>query len=1360
MMEKRRSTGIRISQTVGKHPLTGRLILACLFCLACALHASGRDSADKEYYFSNLDIDHGLSQNTVLAILQDSKGFMWFGTKDGLNRYDGTGFRVFKHEDSNPHSLGNNYITELFEDQNGLLWIGTDAGAYVYRAEQDCFSRFGKRTHDGERVKHMVRAITQDNMGRIWLAVEEQGLFCYDTTADSLYLYRPESYIKGLTSNVECLAFDGKGTLWAGFYGQGLYYSDDGMRTLRAYRTEEDEPFADDVVTEILSGAYNCLYVCSLKHGVTEIDLNSHRLSVLLQYDETGEQVYCRELLQTSDRKLWAGTESGLYLLDQATGRLKHLRSDEHDIFALADNAIYSLCQSRDGGIWIGTYFGGVDYYPHTRTYFAKYYPGRYANMHGKRVREFCTDNKGTLWIGTEDGGLHLFDPATGEIDFFGPSRDFSNIHGLCMDGDQLWVGTFAKGLKVIDTRTGRVVRSYTKTSSPRSLADNSIFSICRTKSGSIWLGTLFGLMRYCPQTDDFERIPRLAGKFVYQVKETSDGNLWIGTYADGVYRLDVGRGHWTHYTHQEDDSTSLSYNKVISIFEDSSRRLWFSTQGGGLCLFHPETESFSSFGIADGLPNDVVYQIVEDNRGTLWFTTNNGLVNFDPDKKSVIKTYTTDNGLLCNQFNFCSGFKASDGTIYFGSIEGFVAFDPSTFSESAVMPTPVITDFMLFNKKMYAGAPGSPLKKSITYTDKVELDAGQNSFSLRIAALGSEISQRNPMRYKLENFDKDWITAGKSQLVTYSNLKSGHYTFRVKASDSDGIWSPGECRLHISVRPPFYLSAWAWVAYVLLLAACSTAIFRHFRQRTLRERRVQKEKFEREKEREIYHAKIDFFTNVAHEVRTPLTLIKGPLENILQRKQMDAETREDLNIMQQNTERLLHLTNQLLDFRKTETEGYRLNFAECDISCILQDTFHRFTPLARQKGMDFVLDKPENSVYAHVNEEAFTKIISNLLGNGLKYAATFLHVRLTEDKARQTFSIRTENDGTPVPISLREKIFQPFVRYDGKMTDGTGIGLALARSLAELHRGTLTMETDKQSNVFLLTLPAKQDMAISLPTGKQQEKPQEPSAGTRTFPDGSEEKTDRNTILIVDDNPDMRTFVSRLFAHEYAILNASNGQEALDMLDRHMVSLVVSDVIMPVMDGFELCRRIKSGLDYSHIPVVLLTAKTNMQSKVAGLEIGADAYIEKPFSPEYLQASVHSLISNRDKLRRSFATSPFVTAKTMATNQTDEDFIRKLDEVIRANLSNPDLTTDDMAEALCMSRSNLYRKIKGVVNLSPNEYLRVERLKHAAQLMKEGKVRINEISYMVGFSSPSYFSKCFFKQFGVLPKDFSGEKA
>lgn len=1332
-------------------------ILIIIVCLICTIVCNAQ-TIGGHYYLKNLNIRDGLSQNTVNDILQDRTGFMWFGTKDGLNRYDGSSFRKFKYDRADRQSIGNNYILALYEDIEGNIWVGTDVGLYIYYPERDCFEAFKQLSNENTTIDYAAAMITGDGNGDVWITAERQGLFHYNLRTKELKNYTLKNF-PFLTSNVNCVVFDNNGTTW--IYGNGLFYSKDGLQTISPFISSDGKKvFEGDPLMKVVLGTYNCLYTASVGGGIKEVNLGSGKVRDLLLTDETGERIWCRELMLSSDDELWIGCESGIYIYNLRTDKYTHLRGSMYDPYSLSDNAIYSLCKDREGGIWMGSYFGGINYYPHSYTYFERYYPkGAEDGLHGKRIREFCQDKQGKLWIGTEDGGLNRFDPLTKEFNFFSKSLAFTNVHGLCSIGNELWVGTFSKGLKVIDINTGTILRSYQYDGSPHSLNDNNVFAICKTAAGDIYVGTGCGLMHYNKQQDHFETIPELFGIFVYDVKEDKDGNLWLATYVNGVYRYDVGKKKWKNYTHDEKDEKSLSNNKVLSVFEDSRRNIWLTTQGRGLCLFHPETENFTRYDTSNGLPNDVVYQMVEDNDGVFWLTTNSGLARFNPTLGDV-KVYTTANGLPSDQFNYRSSFKDKDGTIYFGSIEGFVAFNPKTFSENNYVPSAVITDFLLFNKEMRAGAQYSPLKKNITFSDKLLLRADQNSFSFRLAALGYQAPKMNKLMYKLDGFDEEWLTVGESPLVTYSNLHYGDYVFRVKASNSDGIWNKEETTLQIRILPPFYLSVWAYIIYVLLSIGFFVYLYLYLKHRNNRRQQRQMEKFEQEKEREIYNAKFDFFTNVAHEIRTPLTLIKGPLENIILKKNVDIETREDMNIMKQNTERLLNLANQLLDFRKTESQGFSLNFTRCNIKEVVKETYLRFTSLAKQKGLEFTLKVPADDFYAHVNKEAFIKILSNLQSNAMKYAESHVQILLEFNQTVENgeFYIRTINDGILVPDTMKEEIFKPFVRFDGegsgRVTTGTGIGLALSRSLAELHRGSLRMVEGEQANVFCLTLPTTQDNAIIMDSefaGNIDLPTESPTKGGERM----ENNESRYTVLVVEDNPDMLSFVNRQLAHEYVVLTATNGEEALHLLDENFVNIVVSDVVMPVMDGFELCKTVKSKLDYSHIPIILLTAKTNIQSKVEGLELGADAYIEKPFSPEYLLAAISSLIKNREKMRQAFAKSPFVAANTMALTKADEEFIKKLNEIILSNLHNPEFSMEDIAEILNMSRSNFYRKIKGVLDLTPSEYLRIERLKRAAQLLRDGENRVNEICYMVGFNSPSYFSKCFLKQFGVLPKDF-----
>lgn len=1349
-------------------------LLLCLLTNAPSARCSVNQQ-DTRYYFQRLNSKDGLSQNTVHAILQDSQGFMWFGTKDGLNRFDGLTFRVFRKEGG---TLGTNFITTLYEDTDGNIWVGTDIGVYVYSKETESFSKFTINSNRNTVITQPVTSILGDKAGNIWISVDSQGLFSFNKKTRKLQNYQFNGPGQMVTGNVTHFLFDSKGRCWISFYSDNLYYSDDQFKSLHPFSSDTGEkPFRDDIINKLVEGPDNTLFVGSSKGGLKEIDIQSNKVRDLLPMKD-GKLPYVRSIAYYTDDELWIGTESGIYIYNLLSGKRNHLVHDEADSYSLSDNAIYSLYKDKEGGMWIGSYFGGLNYYPKGYSYFEKYYPKKEDNFRlGKRVREFCQGKDGTIWIGTEDKGLFLFDPQNGKIQPFVDKLLYNNVHGLCMDGNFLWVGTFSKGLNRIDLRTGRV-KNYQKGMREDDLSSNDIFSVCRSRSGTLWIGTTYGLHTYDRESDRFKRVEKLTGIFIYDMLEDDAGNLWIATYANGIYCFNPANNIWKHFVHEENNPYSLSTDRVLSVFQDTANRLWFTTQGGGFCMYDKVHDRFEHYNSeSSALPSNVVFNMVEDNSGKLWITTNDGLFCFDPVTKAG-KVYTVSSGLLSNQFNYQSAFKDRSGKIYMGTIEGFIGFDPASFTENRYVPPVVITDFLLFNRKVPVATKDSPLPKSISLLDAITLKSSQHSFSFRIAALSYQSPRMNKLMYKLEGFDKEWFYVRESPVINYSNLPYGSYTFLVKGSNSDGLWNATPTTLEIHILPPYYLTFWAFACYILVVLATLYGVYRYLKNRSVQKHRLQMEKFEREKERELYNAKVDFFTQVAHEIRTPLTLIKSPLENILKENEFQPGVEEDLQIMSRNANRLLDLTNQLLDFRKTENNAFRLAFVECEIVALLKDIHARFIPLAKQRCIDFRMDIPLDSYVVSCDREALIKIVSNLFSNALNHAGGFIHVKLVTEEPAGWFSVVVANDGEIVPSEMREAIFKPFVQYNDKgkkQTSGTGIGLALARSLAELHEGTLVMDETLELNVFRLTLPVHHKETIRL----HSEVPlaMEDVHATSEFiaplydilpidqktndiePELSNVQTKSNerkeVVLVVEDNQEMRGFLCRHLSPHYTVLAAADGQEAIEMLDTNYVNLIVSDVMMPKIDGLELCSRIKSDLSYSHIPIILLTAKTNVQAKIDGIRSGADAYIEKPFSIEFLLVSISGMLTNREKLHQAFVSSPFIGTSTMAITKADESFLKILNEEVERNMSDPEFNLDDLAASMHMSRSSLNRKIKGILDLTPNDYIRLERLKKAASLLQEGECKINEVCYRVGFNTPSYFAKCFQKQFGVLPKDF-----
>ena len=1313
-----------------------------ILLLFCLLSSSLCPAKERQLIFRSFNADNGLAHNTVLAVIQDRTGFMWFGTKNGLNRYDGSEIRTVTVTDAIP---GNNYISALCEDNKGCIWIGTDSGVCLYDPETERANRFLLKADDGSRITENIPQIVLAPDSTVWIAAGSQGFFRYDSGTKTLTRIRSDKTGQR-TYSARNICFTAQNAICITLDDGNIYLSEDNLASVTPLFPEGGgtEAFRNRYTNRLVSGAFNKMYACTSR-GLFEINLAAKRFRKI---DLPHSNNYVRDLLILKNNEFWVATESALEILDANLREAASLHGDHRNPYALQTNSLYCLYKDKEDNVWIGTYFAGVAYtWDESITSIRRYYANSEGCDMGYYIREIVPDEDGNLWIGTESQGLTRLDQRLDNIVQIpiDENSNSCNIHGLCSDGDFVWVGTYEQ--------TRSLVRIHRRTLASKSYpsAGKEIYTICRTSGGELWIGTTSGLKRYDRATDRFVSDSAIRSH-VYHIREDSSGNIWAATYSDGLYKYDVMKDAWRHYLYAERDTASLATNKVLSVFEDSRSRIWLTTEGGGLCRYDSEADSFVRY--KNRLPFDTCYRIEEDAQGVFWITSNKGLIRFDAEALSYY-VFTTDDGLLNNQFNYSSLCKTEDGRIYAGSSDGFISFDPAKLKPYNGRFPIVLTDFMPYNKSIGAGSDSPQAPKSITHLDRIDLAPDENSFSVRVAAISYRSPNAAHMRYKLEGFDSEWHRVSNNT-ISYSNLPFRSYRLVVEGLDSKGAPNGIARSLEIRIRPPFYLSGIAYACYAALALTAVVLLYRLANRRALRKRETEIEKIERSKERELYVAKFDFFTNVAHEIRTPLSLIRGPLENIVAKAgdSPDRELHEELRTMQSNTDRLTTLINQLLDFRKAEQQGFRLHPVECDVREVVENICLRFVTMAHQKHIGFAFELPAEKLQASADKEALTKIVSNLLSNALKYAQSYARLKMTVENDPARFRVTVVNDGPVVPEGMREKIFQPFVQYrDGKhVIAGTGIGLTLARSLAELHGGTLIMDPSTEINRFVLTVPVVHRSA-GVRTEEPEIAPGELRENTTAPQDDASKKP---ALLIVEDDPEMQAFIVRHMAPAYRTVTADNGRLALERLAKNEpFDLILSDVMMPEMDGFELCRRVKSDLQYSHIPVLLLTAKTDVASKVEGLGTGADIYVEKPFSLEYLRASISALLSNRELVRRHFLESPFAKSETLTYSKADENFMCKLDQYIMQHLEQAELSVKEMAEEMCMSSSNLFRKLKAITGKSPNEYLRIKRLKKAAELLQQNEYGVTEISLLVGFSSSTYFSSCFKKQFGVTPTDF-----
>ncbi|WP_161596675.1 ligand-binding sensor domain-containing protein [Chitinophaga vietnamensis] len=1005
----------------------------------------------QSYSFRRYETENGLSNNTVQCIVQDQQGFMWFGTKDGLTRFDGYHFKVFSLND-NPVIPNVNYVNVTTVDNEGTLWVGSTQGIYRFDKTAALFHPFLDSLHG-------IAALHFSRNGDLWLTARGT-VYRYDFHTGRLTRFPPEEYF-WVTAICEW-----KGFIWCGTPDGQLKKMDPATGAFTSY-----DMFAQSAVAKgersietILpddSGGIFVGYVAGLK----QFNTVSGARKDLLRYDTGNFTIFTRSILKANDTEFWFGTERGLFIYNTVTKKFRHLETERFNPYSIPDNAVYAVYKDSEGGIWAGTYFGGVCYYNgHAYPVFEKYFPGETRNaISGNVVREICEDHEGNIWMGTEDAGLNKLNPLTGEIQQFRPSGlpgsiAYPNIHGLLAIGDELWIGTFFHGIDIMDIHTGKVKRHIS--------TGEVQFTLCmmQTKNGDVYLGAQSSLYKYDRSSGGFTRPAAVpASTPVLCLTEDHAGTIWAGT-VNGVYYFNPLSGASGHFMNIAGNENSLSNNKVNAVLEDTEHRLWFATEGGGLCRLDESRKRFDRYATNNGLPGNFVFKIVEDNLRTLWVTTSKGLVRMDLTGK-ITNVYTHADGLLTDQFNYNSGFKDRSGKLYFGCIKGMIAFRPDSITRVNDNKFQIyITSFEANNKELKAGA-GELLQRSILLAGKVELPYNQSSCSIEFAVPNYTSPAAVKYSYKLEGVDRDWVELKQNRRIYFAGLSPGTYTLHIRATAPFFI-GRAEKQLIIKIRPPWWFSGWAYLLYAVILTVLIIYIIRTLRAK----QRVKKEK-------EIYSEKINFFTQVAHEIKTPLTLIKGPVDNLKEWTTDIPEILVDVKMMERNTDRLINLVNQLMDFNKIEANGFSLNFHPVNVSELLAETFRNFEELARAKSLHYSLQMPATDVYIAADQEALRKIFDNLFSNAVKYAASKVLCEMTEpDPSGGMLIITISNDGKVVPAEMREKIFEPFFRLrETSKQRGAGIGLALARSLVNLHKGSLYMKQEESSkNIFILKLPFK----------------------------------------------------------------------------------------------------------------------------------------------------------------------------------------------------------------------------------------------------------------------------------------------
>ena len=1340
--------------------------------------------------FKHYSINEGLSQNTVFSLLQDSDGMMWIGTEDGLNRFDGYEFTYFKHNLHEPNSISHNQVNALHEDSTGIIWIGTSDGLNLFDKHTEKFTRISTSASRSVASNEFVTSIFEDSKRNLWITTFE-GLKLYNPRTKKFQSFR---YQNGARS--DRIMEDKNGMLWVSINRDLRRFDPQKKIFLPLPQVlENNSALRGSFIRAIKQDKHGQVWIATETAGVFVYDERDN--SVQQFTNNSGDKGIpaniVREIFFYSDNEVWLGTRDGLTIYNRSNKQFHTYKNDRYDPLSISQNSIRSIMRDKAGNIWVATYAGGVNLVTTDYNMFG-YVGAATVNKPGLNYQMASAItgayNNG-LWIGTEGGGINWVSNEHNVFKSYSMPQVSANI-GIntikCFlpDDDKIWVGT-VNGIGYIN-KSGGMLQPVQIPVENKEI--NSIVKI----NGDLWLGSMgSGLIKkqqdgtFVVFKNELRNPNSLSRDNVLKIIKDDKNNLWIATYK-GLNYFDHQK--FTQYHHNPGDPFSVSHSHISTLYIDAKKRLWVGTKGGGLNLFDAATKRFYVIDHNIGLVNDVVQSIEEDMQGNLWVSTNKGLSKISlkgnppfTRRNTEIQNYFAEDGLQGNQFFANSSYRNNKGELFFGGINGVTFFHPNNIRKNGYKPPVVITEFLIRNKPVRTYGDDSPLKHAINETEAITLNYDQAFISFRFAALNYINPNKNQYAYRLKGFenDEDWNYVGSQRLATYTNLDAGTYYFQVIASNNDGVWNTNPRTIKIVVLPPWWAT---WSAYALYFLFTGGLLYLYYWY-SLRNERLKNElvleHVIREKDHELYQRKLNFFTNISHEIKTPLTLILAPLDKLLQVSHDNNQVHHRLMVMKRSGERLLRLITQLLDFRKFESGNMELEASESNLVQFVRDVVSAFESYAKEVDVKIKTEAPRKDIKVYFDQDKFEKVLYNLLSNALKFSKPGgkIILRIKEEKpagSEPGFAIvEVEDNGVGIPPEKLPHIFQQFRHYDqdGMNVHGSGIGLAFAKGLVELHTGKLTVMSEPAAEGqpgltrFTIRLPLgrvhlKDEEIVTVGDGENIEwyLSDEHKARTNEFLAKKTAKVLTNMdesplMLLVEDNKDVLEFLREHFEDKFRIYTASDGVEGVAKAVEVIPDIIISDVMMPNMTGTILASTLKNDSRTSHIPIILLTARTQTIHKIEGLECGADDYVTKPFNISILEARVWNLIEQRQQLRERYRREITLQPSKLAISSPDEAFLEKVMTYIEENLSESNLNVEDLAKEVFMSRTTLYRKIKALTNQTIVEFIRSVKLKRAAQLLETGNYRITEVAYMTGFSEINYFRKCFKEQYEQTPTEY-----
>ena len=1342
--------------------------------LSLNLYADLRDNSS---LFTNIGLKEGLSQLSVLDIMQDSKGYIWFGTRNGLNRYDGQEMVVYKHQYNNPmSSLADNDITRIVEDADHNLWIGSSKGLTRLNTLNDKMRPY--RAKDVKAFSTGVKSLFVDSRKRLLVG-----------TANGVYLYIPETdtfqkiEFDGLLSKSYISMFNETSDhkLIVSTKESGILVSDLDFKNIVTINAQNSPHIlSDNDVTSTFEDENGNLWIATNQAGIVKWN---HKTGETRHFTKQNTELTNNTIRQikAADGKLFIATMDGLYTIDFATEQLQAHSNAKLRRGMLSHFSIYSLCVDKNGGVWIGTYSGGVNYLSKYNNRFVLHEPSNSVNsllgIYGNMAND---GNK--LYIATEGSGLLVYDLKTKNYSAYtynntSDNRFSSNIiKTVTLDGNTVWCGSAQGNVYRFDTSTNKFEHFYT-------MEYGSIYSIVKDDEGSLFFASSTPRSGLVKLTKDgkFSNCFRegdsiLANASSRCMLPLGNKRYLLGTRSTGVLLYDENRKHFTTFSSEGEGKFHLPSNYITSIIKTNKGEIWISSFGGGLSLFDPDKGIIRSITKNNGLTDDEICALVEDKDANIWFSSNNGISRFNPATDEINTYKVNSTGVL--EFTPHSGSALPDGSIAFSASNGFITFNPEDMYLTPQQSPLVLTGLTVNNRPVSPEGDDGILKTAIDDTETLYLNYNQNNISIKYCALNYTDAGANQYAIRLKGHDNKWAYVGSRREAFYNNLDPGKYTFEVKASNNDGVWNDDVKRLNIVIEPPVWGTWYAYLFYAIVILGTIVLIMYYLIKKRDLEQALQYKSLEQQQAEEFHQTKLRMFTNFSHELRTPLMLILAPLQELLDRNDLNTTVKNKLNLIFNNSQRLSLLVNQLMDLRKSQAGKLHLKIAKDEMCSFMQEIYSAFNQIAVSKEIEFAYECDESHIGAWYDKSLLEKVIFNLLSNAFKYTPANGKVSMTlkklpkaelpADKASQLTAgekfvhLTVTDTGKGIPENEMTNIFAPFYQIeDGRSKDkvGTGIGLSLTQSIVELHHGTIWVENNSDGGAsFHVIFPIDK----SGYTDEEIDKESANRVVTDVIPSSNEQEhielEKKYTVLLVEDNEEVRAYVKECLEPYFFVLEAADGNTAFDIVADKYPDIVVSDIMMPGKDGLELCHEIKHDLRTGHIPVILMTARSMVMQIKEGFSAGADDYIVKPFNIDVLILRIKNILLSREKLRSLYGKKFSPEALGIEIVSSNDRFTQKFFEVIEKNISNPDLNIEMLCKEIGLSRTNLYRKLKAITDLSPVELIRNKRMEIAAKLLVESDVTVSEVSTYVGFNSHAYFTQCFKAVYGLSPSDFLAE--